>query len=151
MRLRLHTNDLADPHDKRAMCDGNDINVSTMPENYHLMPVNSHSVPVNSHSDDNDQAVQLKTFRTKYEKNLIISHYNVNSICYKFSELQHILHGHLVDILGIAETKIDDTFFDSQFQVEKYELYRQDRNDRGDGIMMYINDNTPHHLLSETI
>ena len=138
------------------MCDGYDINVSTMPVNSRSMPVNSHSMPVNSHSmpenshtDDNDPAVQLKTFRAKHVKNLIISHYNVNSIRYKFSELQHILHGHFVDILGIAETKIDDTFFDGQFQMENYKLYRQYRNDRGGGIMMYINDNTPHRLLKQ--
>ena len=90
------------------MCDGNDISVSTV-------PVNSNSMPVNAYSDDNNPAVQLKTFRAKHAKNLIISQYNVNSIRYQFSELQHILQYHFVDILGIAETKIDDTFFDGQF------------------------------------
>ena len=105
--------------------------------------------PVNDLSDENDPAVQLKTFRCKHAKNLIISHYNVNSIRHKFSELQHILKGHFVDILGIAETNIDDTFFDGQFQVDNYKLYRQDRNDRGGGIMMYISDNTPHRLLKQ--
>ena len=135
-------NDLVGPHDISAMCDGNDINVSTMPVNSrsmavnsHSMPVNSHSMPENSHTDDNDPAVQLKTFKAKHAKNLIISQYNVNSIRYKFSEQQHILQGHFVDILGIAETKIDD-IFDGQFQMENYKLYRQDRNDRGGGIMM---------------
>ena len=79
----------------------------------------------------------------------MISHYNINSIRYKFSELQHILHGNFVDILGIAETKIDASFFDGQFQVNNYKLYRQDRNDKGGGIMMYINDNIPHRLLKQ--
>ena len=91
----------------------------------------------------------MKTFRCKLAKNLIISHYNVNSIRHKFSELQHILQGHFVDILGIEETNIDDTFFDGQFQIDNHKLYRQDRNDRGGGIMMYINDNTPHRLLKQ--
>ena len=50
---------------------------------------------------------------------------------------------------GIAETNIDDTFSDGQFQVENCKLYRQDRNDRGGGIMMYINDDTPHSLLKQ--
>ena len=105
--------------------------------------------PVNDISDENDPAVKLKTFRCKHAKNLIISHYNVNSIRHKFSELQHILQGHFVDILGIAEIKFDDTFFDGQFQVDNYKLYHLDRNDRGCGIMMYINDNTPHRLLKQ--
>ena len=125
------------------------VNSHSIPVNSHSMPVNFHSTPVNSHTDDNDPAVQLKTFRAKYAKNLIIFHYNVNSIHYTFSELQHIIHGHFVDILGIAEKKIDDTFFDGQFQMENFELYRKDRNDRGGGIMMYINDNTPHRLLKQ--
>ena len=106
-------------------------------------------MPINYHTDDSDPAVQLKTVRAKYAKNWIISHYNVNSIRYKFSDLQHILRGHFVDILGIAETMIYDIFFDGQFQMENYKLYRQDRNDRGGGIMVYINDNTPHRLLKQ--
>ena len=67
----------------------------------------------------------------------------------KFSELQHILHRHFVDILGIAKTKIDDSFFDGQFQADNCKLYHQDRNRRGGGIMMYINDTIPHRLLKQ--
>ena len=127
-------NDPADLCDISAKCDDND-DVCTK--------------PININSDDNDPAAHLTTFICKHAKNLIISHYNINSIRYKFSELQHILHGNFVDILGIAETKIDASLFDGQFQVNNYKLYRQDRNDRGGGIMMYINDNIPHRLLKQ--
>ena len=86
------------------MCDGND-KVSTK--------------PVNAHSDDNDSAVQLQSVSGKHAKNLIISDYKVDSIHHKSSELQHIGHGHFVDIRGTPETKIDDSFFDSTFQVDE--------------------------------
>ena len=101
--------------------------------------------PVNDLSDENDPAAQLKTSRCKHAKNLIISHFNVNSIRHKFSELQHILQGHIVDILGIAKTKIDDTFFDGQFQVDNYELYRQDRNDRA--VELWCTLMIIHHIV----
>ena len=127
-------NDPADLCDIRARCDDSD-DVCTK--------------PVNVHFDDNDPAVHLKTFRCKHAKNLMISHNKIYSICYKFSKLQHILHGNFVDFLGIAETKIDGQFFDGQFQENKYQLYRQDRSDRGGGIMMYINDDMPHRLLKQ--
>ena len=127
-------NDPADWCDIRAKCDDND-EVCTK--------------PVNINSGDNDLAAHLKTFRCKYAKNLIISHYNIKSIRYKFSELQHILHGNLIDNLCMAETKIDASFFDGHFQVNIYKSYRQDRNDRGGGIMMYINDNIPYRLLKQ--
>ena len=71
---------------------------------------------VNVHYDDNDPAVHLKTLRCKHAKNLIISLFIINSLRYKFSELQHILHRKFVDIFGIAETKIDDSFLTANFK-----------------------------------
>ena len=91
----------ADFSDTGAMCDGNDT-VSTKPGN--------------AHSDDDDSAVQLQSVRGKRAKNLIISDYNIDSIHHKSSELQHIGHGHFVDIRGTAETKIDDSFLTANFK-----------------------------------
>ena len=60
-----------------------------------------------------------------------------------------LLHEHLVNILAIAETKIDDSFPFDQFHMPNYKLYRQDRNCHGGGIMVYINDSIPHRILKE--
>ena len=44
-----------------------------------------------------------------------------------------------LDILMISETKIDDTFPDSQFLIEGFSVpYRLDRTAKGGGILLYI-------------
>ena len=88
---------------------------------------------------------EMKEFKSKHQKNLIVSHYiyNVNSIRNKIYEILPLLHEHLVDIVAIAETKIDDSFPSDQFHMPNYKLYRQDRNCHGAGIMVYINDSIP--------
>ena len=47
----------------------------------------------------------------------------------------------MFDILTIQETKIDRTYPNSQFQVENYKLYRNDRIKGGGGIIVYVRDN----------
>ena len=80
---------------------------------------------------------------------MIISRYNINSIRNKFVEISPLLADLDIDILGIAETIINQSFPSAQFSVQNYKLYRQDRDDRGGGIMVYINDSIPHRLVKE--
>ena len=91
----------------------------------------------------------IRRFRFDHPKNFILSHYNVNSIRWKFVEVREILDHELVDFLGISETKLSPSFI-NEFNVSNYcKPYRQDRNDRGGGVMVFIKDNLPHRLLSE--
>ena len=53
--------------------------------------------------------------------------------------LQEILFEKYVDILIVAETKLDSSFPDTQFRAEGYTLYRKDRNQNGGGLLIYIN------------
>ena len=43
-----------------------------------------------------------------------------------------------VDILGIAESKLDNSFPNAQFHIDGYRLFRRDRDEHGGGIMVYI-------------
>ena len=63
------------------------------------------------------QAIDIvRQFRLKHPKNFIISHYNVNSIRHKLCELLPLLTECKVDILAIAESKLDDSFPSEQFK-----------------------------------
>ena len=48
-----------------------------------------------------------------------------------------------VDILGIAETKLDDTFPNAQFHIDGYRLFRKDRNQHGGGLLAYVRADIP--------
>ena len=99
--------------------------------------------------NDNTALGNVKSFRLKHPKNLIIGHYNLNSVRHKFNEMRLILDNGLCDILGISETKIDDSFPLSQFSVPNYRVYRQDRDNKGGGVMLYIKENIPHRILKD--
>ena len=92
----------------------------------------------------------VRQFKLNHSKNLIISHYNVNSIRHKFCEILSLITEFQVDILAIAESKLDDSFPSQQFNICNHKLHRQDRDSRGaPGIMIYINDGIPHRLLKD--
>jgi exonuclease III len=43
-----------------------------------------------------------------------------------------------VDILFLAETKLDQSFVDCQFKVDNYIFWRQDRTSKGGGLAVYL-------------
>ena len=67
-----------------------------------------------------------------------IGHININSIRNKFEPLMSFMNNNL-DILMISETKIDDTFSDSQFLIKGFSVpYRLNRTAKGGGVLLYI-------------
>ena len=65
-------------------------------------------------------------------------HINVNSLLPKIDEVNLIANKSNATILGISETKLDNTIMDSELNIEGYDLIRSDRNRRGGGVSCYI-------------
>ena len=99
---------------------------------------------------------ELQDYRVKHRKQLIFGHLNINSIKNKFQEVREILCHNYIDIFGLCETKIDDSFTNSVFKVSDYSCHRLDRNINGGGIMLYVRTSLPHRrrndccVMSET-
>ena len=91
-----------------------------------------------------DFIYRLKMHRKSNPTNLTAGFLNINSIRNKFSALQHILCNSYVDLLGISETKLDDTFPHGQFHVDNYVLNRKDRTSHGGGVALYVRSDIPH-------
>ena len=91
----------------------------------------------------------VKDFKMKYPKNMIIGHYNVNSVRNKMTEVGALLYFDLVHILCICETKLDSSFPKAQFEINGYKQHREDRNADGGGIMIYVNEFIPHKKLTD--
>ena len=64
--------------------------------------------------------LRIKDLRNQNPFSVIIGHTNTNSIRNKFEPLVRFIKNNL-DILMISETKIDDTFPDSQFLIEVFQ------------------------------
>ena len=61
-------------------------------------------------NNDPDPFVLLKNFKDEHAKNMLIGHYNVNSYRHKFQNIKYILEHEICTILGISETKLDESF-----------------------------------------
>ena len=87
--------------------------------------------------------VTLRLNRSKYSKNVIFSHLNINSIRNKFENLKEVVSNH-VDVLVITETKIDKSFTTAQFIIEGFRKpLRLDISDKSGGLLVYVRS----HLL----
>ena len=80
---------------------------------------------------------------------VIVGHININSMKSKYESLVKYVDNNL-DILMLSETKIDDTFPESQFLIESFSVpYRLDQTAKGRGILLYIRQNIPSKYLQK--
>ena len=92
-------------------------------------------------SEADDLSMQPKRFRLR--KGFGIAYLNINFLGNKCELLKPIILD-TIDILVIAETKLDNNFATSQFQVEGFNPpYRYDRNGNGGDLLIYIKDGIP--------
>ena len=63
---------------------------------------------------------------------------NINSLPSKIEELRQIAKNTDSAVIGLSETKLDKTIFDSEVSIPNYSLIRKDRNRKGGGVACYI-------------
>ena len=90
----------------------------------------------------------LKVIRTKNPNRIVLSHLNINSLRNKFDILTDQISGN-VDVMVISETKLDDSFPESQFKIPGYSSpFRLDRDQNGGGIMVFVREDITVKFLS---
>ena len=67
-----------------------------------------------------------------------IFHLSINSLLPKIDELRHIARLTNAAVIGISESKLDDSVSTSEIQIDEYDLLRCDRNRHGGGVACYI-------------
>ena len=71
-------------------------------------------------------------------KGFHLVHLNVNSLLPKIDELRYIAKIINAAIIGITESKLDDTVLDSEVSISGYDLLRNYRNRNGGGVACYV-------------
>ena len=90
----------------------------------------------------------IKKIRLKYPSNIIASFININSIRNKLNSLEEFVKNN-VDVLAIAETKIDNSFTTTSLEIEGYSSpFRLDYSKSSGGLLVYIDENIPSKLLN---
>ena len=94
-------------------------------------------------ADDAGLQTKLSAIRLKNQKGLIVAHLNINSIRNKFDDLKFLVTKN-VDIMIISETKLDESFPESQFLVDGFKKpFRLYRTANGGGLLVYVRDKVP--------
>ena len=89
----------------------------------------------------------LKNLRIDNPANLMFDYLNTNSVRNKFTNLQKLIKGN-IDVVIIAETKIDTSFTKAQFLPDNYHpLFRLYINNKYGDILPYVKSSIPSRKL----
>ena len=72
------------------------------------------------------------------ERGMHFIHVNITSLLSKIDEVRYIASITNASIIGINETKLDETIWSSELEVNGYDLVRLDRSRRVGGVACYI-------------
>ena len=89
----------------------------------------------------NRQQIKDHKFKVFTRKGLHFIHLNINSLLPKIDELQYIAKNSNVAVIGISETKLDNTVYDSEVTIDGYNIAQSDRDRKGGGVACYIRSN----------
>ena len=81
-------------------------------------------------------------------KGLHFLHLNINSILPKLDELKTIAGNTKAAIIGITESKVDNSISDSEVEIPGYCILRCDRNRNGGGVACYVRQDLCFNLRS---
>ena len=89
---------------------------------------------------------KLESFKKQHSNHQFLAYLNINSLRNKIVDLKQVLTKVDLEILVIAETKLDESFPNSQFAVDGYYSpgqLRRDRNEYGGGLMLFVKQGIP--------
>ena len=99
--------------------------------------------PINGSQQHNyDQRAVFK------KRGLHFLHININSLLPKIDELRYIAKLSEAAVIGISESKLDDSVLSSEIQIENYDLIRSDRNRHGGGVACFIRNDLSYNTKS---
>ena len=75
-------------------------------------------------------------------------HLNINSLLPKIDELRHIARLTNAAVIGISESKLDDSEPTSEVQINEYDPFHCDRNRNGGGVASYIRNDLSNYVKS---
>ena len=68
-------------------------------------------------------------------------HFNTYSLLPKIDELRNVAKCSNAAVIGIIETKLHNTVYDSEVTIDGYSIVRNNRNRKGGSVACYIRSN----------
>ena len=84
----------------------------------------------------NNQSLHSNKWNVFRSKGIDLIHLNVNSLLPKLEEIHYIAERTKAAVIGITESKLNKSIFQSEIQIDNYDLLRCDRNRNSGGIAL---------------
>ena len=72
----------------------------------------------------NNQSLHSNEWNVFRSKGIHLIHLNVNSLLPKIDEIRYIAERTKAAVIGITESKLDESIFQSEIQIDNYDLLR---------------------------
>ena len=105
---------------------------------YRVLLILSGEISLNPGPVYNSQSSCSNEWNVFKAKGIHLIHLNVSSLLPKIDEIRYIAGRTNATLIGISESKLDETILQSEIQISSYELLRCDRNRNGGGVDCYI-------------
>ena len=115
---------------------------------YRLLLLLSGDINLNPGPFHNLQPLDHDKWNIFKHRGLHFLHLNINSLLPKIDELRHIARLTNAYVIGISESKLDDSVLTSEIQINEYDLIRCDRNRHEGGVACYIKNDLSYNVKS---
>ena len=115
---------------------------------YPLLLLHSGDISLNLGPFHNLQTLDHNEWNIFKHRGLHFLHLNINSLLPKIDELRHIARLTNAAVMGISESKLDDSVPTSEIQIDEYDLLCYDRNRHGGGVACYIRNDLSYNVKS---
>ena len=100
----------------------------------------SGDIELNPGSVERNQ-IKNENFEVFDNEGLHFMHLNINGLLNKLDELRYTARSPNTAVIGITETKLGNTVYDSEVRVDGYDIVPNDRNINAGGVACYIRNN----------
>ena len=94
-------------------------------------------ISLNPEHRHNNQLQPQSEWSAFNSKGFHFIHLNVNSLFPKIDENRNIAKLSNAAVIGISETKLEDSVLPSEIHIDNYNTLRSDRNRHGEGVVCY--------------
>ena len=86
----------------------------------------------------NCDSISDDPFNSFHRRGIHILHLNVRSLIPKLEELRNVAKETKAAVIGLSETWLDDSVFNTEIVIDGYSIFRHDRSRNGVGVCAYI-------------
>ncbi len=100
-------------------------------------------ISTNSSDSDFVSVNHLRHVRISYMKNFLATYLNINSLRNKISDVKDSIQRNSLDFMGVAETKLDESYKEGECSLENYRSFRKDNTLMTGGLHAYVRSDIP--------